>query len=892
MWVNSKTAAAVFCVNHKSVEKSAFRATKQGKNFCSLKSHICNFMYSNGIGRGGKVLQIWIDDEIIAKFESENGVRVSINGISQGLGGANLQGRGGDFANLHNENLGGSVVSAGSVEVATGGDRNEVSKIEPFVHVKKFLDTSATSEAVRSNLLSSKKSTASQTQSVAVIGCETTSFMADGAKTPPALSFMSASQAQRDIAYAKKAIIDEWELNKKGLLVGASHGGKKGRGVAGNGEVVGNSLDCFVSCDTRNDNKSVVGGRGVGVSGLVGGRNDKESVSVGVENSKKKSKKIKITELENMRKIKAVNELRNHPRGFSKTLWGQNIAKKYGVSLKTLYAWAKKCDELEYKRGENQRSDGVSRGFLRSDSEAEQNTIDSTSDADTIFGENGESVGEFINLHGADNKNGVEFGNTDKFSSGNFSVNSAINDFGGSADINFRAIFKSSSFKICALEWAVGFMLTNPLVTKKRAYEELNKKAIKENWAIGSYKSFARLLDKKEIKAMLLRATAGDRGVRNEIAPFVKRDLNAYESMELVCGDQIVFDFNAISPDGSVVNPNAYVWVDMGSGAVIGVDVVFGKYNSQSVGRSLKMALKFGVADAIYTDNGKPELSKYIASLRSQLGDIAFRDFDELNPIMVHKKAKPGNSRAKPIENIFNHIQKWLRDEIIIARGGRGYHKQDRDKKELLKKYMKEKPLNYDEFIAFFECVVRQWNNHYNQSRKIVPINAFLEKLEARNIVKFDDTTLDFIFSVKKELRVRNSSVSFRVKNENFTYSHPILSKYHKELVEIRIDESDYESVGVFDIDTHDFICSANLVTMSDPRDEERIKAQIERNEAVVKAVKEAFKYYKDFYKKSNATSNYTATAHNAKMRTKIKEKAKNKILMSNEELTKILQAM
>lgn len=173
-----------------------------------------------------------------------------------------------------------------------------------------------------------------------------------------------------------------------------------------------------------------------------------------------------------------------------------------------------------------------------------------------------------------------------------------------------------------------------------------------------------------------------------------------------------------------------------------------------------------------------------------------------------------------------------------------------------------------------------------------VPINAFLEKLEARNIVKFDDTTLDFIFSVKKELRVRNSSVSFRVKNDNFVYSHPILSKYHKELVEIRIDESDYESVGVFDIDTHDFICSANLVPMSDPRDEECIKAQIERNEAVVKAVKEAFKYYKDFYKKSNTTSNYTVTAHNAKMRTKIKEKAKNKILMSNEELTKILQEM
>ena len=429
MWVNSKTAAAVFCVNHKSVEKSAFRATKQGKNFCSLKSHICNFMYSNGIGRGGKVLQIWIDDAIIANFESQNGVRVSISGIIQGSkcadlhgiwgeipqesqnlanlpcasfnngslnigdcfvscdtrndnrdgtvvgrgevgengsGGANLQGRGGDFANLHNENLGGCSVSAGCMEVATSGATNEVSSKKPKqakrcdevagfpkaersranVHVKKFLDTSATSEAECSNLLSSKKSTASQTQSVAVIGCETTSFMADGVCVPSAvcsqshsefgdcfdgvspsrndkLSFMSASQAQRDIAYAKKAIIDEWELNKKGLLVGvgASRGDKKGRGVAGNGEVVGNSLDCsLASCVSRNDKKNgslssgdcfePVGSRNDNRGGSVGGRNDKKlSIAKFIEYiNNKKIYPIKLSKNKLFAWIRAYNE--------------------------------------------------------------------------------------------------------------------------------------------------------------------------------------------------------------------------------------------------------------------------------------------------------------------------------------------------------------------------------------------------------------------------------------------------------------------------------------------------------------------------------------------------------------------------------------------------------
>ena len=439
MWVNSKTAAAVFCVNHKSVEKSAFRATKQGKNFCSLKSHICNFMYSNGIGRGGKVLQIWIDDEIIAEFESKNGVRVSQNGIIQGgvavmdggvsanlhsrnattlnntishgvgganiggcvvvgnlgfgdchevavatsrndngscVGSANLQGRGGDFANLHNENLGGSVVSAGSVEVATGGDRNEVSKIEPFVHVKKFLDTSATSEAFGVADVSLKTSEAVANE-VRQVSCERSEAEQNkrSAFSQSEKCFLENKRSgdTHEVRGGFLAEQSEAEQSQNGVRVsinGISHG--VGGANLDNGSL--NTGDCFETHGvSRNDNRDgSVGGRGVGVSGSVGGRgvagngevvgnsldcfepvgsrNDNKSVSGGVENSKKKSKKIKITELENMQKIKAVNELRNYPRGFSKTLWGQNIAKKYGVSLKTLYAWAKVIESEEYER--------------------------------------------------------------------------------------------------------------------------------------------------------------------------------------------------------------------------------------------------------------------------------------------------------------------------------------------------------------------------------------------------------------------------------------------------------------------------------------------------------------------------------------------------------------
>ena len=80
--------------------------------------------------------------------------------------------------------------------------------------------------------------------------------------------------------------------------------------------------------------------------------------------------------------------------------------------------------------------------------------------------------------------------------------------------IDFKAKFKSSSFEMSALEWAVGFMLYNPLASKSFAYEQLQSYAKDNALKIGSYQSFARLTAAPEIKAMLLRASCGDRGVR------------------------------------------------------------------------------------------------------------------------------------------------------------------------------------------------------------------------------------------------------------------------------------------------------------------------------------------------------------------------------------------
>ena len=71
MWINSKQAAEILGVSNKSVEKAAFRAAKSCKKFCTIKCHLCHFTYTDGIGRGGKTLQIWIDDDLINNKNSE-----------------------------------------------------------------------------------------------------------------------------------------------------------------------------------------------------------------------------------------------------------------------------------------------------------------------------------------------------------------------------------------------------------------------------------------------------------------------------------------------------------------------------------------------------------------------------------------------------------------------------------------------------------------------------------------------------------------------------------------------------------------------------------------------------------------------------------------------------
>lgn len=139
MWVNSRVAAEFLAIKYDALVKAVKRAEKSGKKFCSIKPNILGFMYIDGIGRGGRTLQIWIDERIYPEIverisktregESYDVPYDAANGAKSGKGaGADDEGAyelgGRDGANANSDRR----ASNGAKEAGESGDARDKSK--------------------------------------------------------------------------------------------------------------------------------------------------------------------------------------------------------------------------------------------------------------------------------------------------------------------------------------------------------------------------------------------------------------------------------------------------------------------------------------------------------------------------------------------------------------------------------------------------------------------------------------------------------------------------------------------------------------------------------------------------------------------------------------------
>lgn len=257
-----------------------------------------------------------------------------------------------------------------------------------------------------------------------------------------------------------------------------------------------------------------------------------------------------------------------------------------------------------------------------------------------------------------------------------------------------------------ALEWwqSITLKREHRKMDLRDLYDFLVIEAHEKGWRIGGYASAVQWYNKTATPPLRAMQKGGIRALDN-ILPPVLRDYSDLAPFEMLVGDQHRWDFWVVDDDtGEVFRPESYLWQDLRTRVIYGA-ATDRRYDASLCGLALRIGVEiFGLFSSIYTDNGRPELSKYMmgimADLRS-LGatwnrtldghmDTAEMDAECVTPAVIepgtHKKAIVKNAKAKMIEGTFDVLEEIVRSKFrlpgSVKRLGDDIHAQDIDHQE------------------------------------------------------------------------------------------------------------------------------------------------------------------------------------------------------------------
>ena len=405
-----------------------------------------------------------------------------------------------------------------------------------------------------------------------------------------------------------------------------------------------------------------------------------------------------------------------------------------------------------------------------------------------------------------------------------------------------------------AIDWWVGLCLRREhrKIAKDALYDILIIEAEKKGWRIGCYESALSWYNKKATPQLQALQRGGARALDNTLPPVVRTyaDLAPFE---ILVGDQHRFDFWVIDDDtGEVFRPEGYFWQDLRSRAFYG-GALDKKYDSQLIGLALRVGCRlFGAFGSIYTDHGKPELSRYIMGIMGAMRTLGLNaertvdanvdtaaDPEAVNPCVIlpgtHKKAIVRNAKAKMIEGTFNVLEGILRDHFrvpgsvkkLFASG----EEQDVDQQEIQRLALAGKLLTFSEFALtlyraldfynrekFHRGVVKEWA-WTPKPKTAVPLDC----LQACYVAGWrprwlspGDIDLAFLARADRGGRVVDRG---RISLRNQLYENDALIALHKTRVDVRYDPMDPEWVLCFT--RGEFICRAVPVEYSSMKDQD-----------------------------------------------------------------------
>lgn len=436
---------------------------------------------------------------------------------------------------------------------------------------------------------------------------------------------------------------------------------------------------------------------------------------------------------------------------------------------------------------------------------------------------------------------------------------------------------KSKAWTPEALDHWIGLCLlpAHRKIDVRALYEDaLLIEAGRRGWDIGCYASAVWWRRKKATPLFLAMQNGGMRALDNMLPP-VLRDYSDLAPFEMLVGDQHRFDFWVVDDDtGAVFRPECFLWQDLRTRIIYGM--AFDRhYDAHLCGLALRVGIHiFGCFNSIYTDNGKPELSKYMMGILSAIRSLGMEwnltedapmdvldvDPEEVDPVVArvaagtHKKAIVKNAKAKMAEGTFSVFENILRSRFRVAGSVKRLtddpNTQDMDHEEAMKLAKENKLLLASEF--YLTCY--RAADYYNREKvhrgvrkewawKPKPAEAtpyeclmacYADGWRPRWI---SDEAADHIFLKRQSRTVQLGRITI----DGEVYEHDALLGLPKsQRVDCRFNPLERDVILVY-LDEK-FLCPAHPVEDSSMKNEDLAKKKIMEKRTKRKAVADGFR--------------------------------------------------
>lgn len=326
-----------------------------------------------------------------------------------------------------------------------------------------------------------------------------------------------------------------------------------------------------------------------------------------------------------------------------------------------------------------------------------------------------------------------------------------------------------------------------------------------------TYKTFERYIKQEVPEQAIYYARHGEAAWNKKYAMYVSRDYSNLKAGSCWVSDHAQIDV-AVSFNNTVCFPWVTVFRDVKTSKWLGWFLHADAPNSDHIFQAFYYgAIRFGIPDDVYLDNGKDYRCKDFAGGRNQTVKVLHTPKENSLicnlGISVHF-ALPYNAQTKPVERDFLKIKEYLSKGCVGYRGGKITERPEKLKKEI----KTNKILSFNDFKSLFDDFIENILNKTPSKGKVLngrcPDEAWAEEFTVKKIISRDALKL-FCMRTSKPVKIGRNGVHDSQLDVNYWDEWMSLEKGRK--VFVRRDISAYQEAWIFDATTEEYLGKGNI---------------------------------------------------------------------------------